>query len=204
MSERKLKTRIKDHTMVDLPTAEDIRRIRKSSGLTQQDVAKKAAVSQSLIARIEMGTVDPRLSTVRKILKVISEHRQEDINAIEIAVSKVITIQDTTTVSEASELLFTKGFSQVPVCDATGKIIGAIKESTITKNVIDKGAIVLMQPVRQILNREDALPMLPISASLKSVEDLLIHHGHAAVLLMEEGNIAGIITKADVIKNYLR
>ncbi len=190
--------------MVDLPTAEDIRRIRKSSGLTQQDVAEKAAVSQSLIARIEAGTVDPRLSTVRKILKVISEHRQKDINAIEIAVSKVITIQETTTVSEAAELLFTKGFSQLPVCDAIGKIIGAIKESTITKNIIDKGSTVLMQPVRQILNREDSLPMLPISASLKSVEDLLIHHGHAAVLLMEEGNIAGIITKADVIKNYLK
>lgn len=190
--------------MVDLPTAEDIRRIRKSSGLTQQDVAEKAEVSQALIARIEAGTVDPRLSTIRKILKVINDYRPKDINAIEIAVPKVITIQDTTTVKEASELLFTKGFSQLPVCDATGTIIGAIKDSTITKNIIDKGTSVLTLPVRQILNREDALPMLPISASLKSVEDLLIHHGHAAVLLMEEGKAAGIITKADVIKNYLK
>jgi len=190
--------------MVDLPTAEDIRRIRKSSGLTQQDVAEKAAVSQSLIARIEAGTVDPRLSTIRKILKVINEFRQQEINAIDIAVSSVITIQETTTVGEASEILFNKGFSQLPICDASNKIIGAIKESTITKNLIEKGTAILSQPVRQILNAEDALPILPISASLKSVEDLLIHHEHSAVLLIDEGNIAGIITKADVIKTYLK
>ena len=190
--------------MVDLPTSEDIKRIRKSSGLTQQDIAEKAGVSQSLIARIEAGTVDPRLSTIRKILKVINEHRQKDINAIDVAVSSVITIQETTTLNEASELLFTKGFSQLPVCDTTGKIIGAIKESTITKNLIEKGTAILSQPVKEILNKEDALPMLPISASLKSVEDLLIHHGHSAVLLLDEGNIAGIITKADVIKTYLK
>jgi predicted transcriptional regulator len=190
--------------MVDLPTAEDIKRIRKSSGLTQQDVAEKAAVSQSLIARIEAGTVDPRLSTIRKILKVISEYRQKEVNAMDIAVTKVITIQETNTVGEASELMFANGISQIPVCESTGKIIGAIKESTITKNLIDRGTTVLTQPVRQILNRDDALPMVPISASLKSIEDLLIHHGHSAVLLMDEGNIAGIITKADVIKTYLK
>ncbi len=189
--------------MINLPTPEDLKRYRKKSGLTQQEVAKKASVSQSLIARIEAGTVDPRLSTVRKILRVLIETNQKQLKAIDVAVKKVITIQETDPISKASTLMSEEGISQVPVCNETGHVIGAIKETTITMNLINKGTGILSQPTMEIMTEEDNLPMLSISASLKSVEDLLTQHGHSAVLLMDEGNIAGIITKADVIKRYL-
>ncbi|MHA1431033.1 MAG: helix-turn-helix domain-containing protein, partial [Candidatus Freyarchaeota archaeon] len=54
--------------MFRLPTPEDIKRLRKKVGLTQTELAEKAGVSQSLIARIESGSVDPRLSTLQRIL----------------------------------------------------------------------------------------------------------------------------------------
>jgi len=50
---------------------EDLRRMRRNAGLTQKELAKKAGVSQSLIARIETRTVDPRLSTLQKIVDAL-------------------------------------------------------------------------------------------------------------------------------------
>ncbi|MHA1650755.1 MAG: CBS domain-containing protein, partial [Candidatus Helarchaeota archaeon] len=155
-------------------------------------------------ARIEAGTVDPRISTVRKILDVLKSSKQKQLKAIDVAVTKVITIQEDDLVSEAARLMFAKGFSQLPVCDANGRVIGSIKETTITRKLIEDGTAILARPVSEIMVSDDALPILPISASLESVEDLLVRHGHSAVLLMDEGEIAGIITKADVIRTYLR
>jgi predicted transcriptional regulator len=190
--------------MINLPTPEDLKRYRKNSGLTQQELAKKAKVSQSLIARIEAGTVDPRLNTVRKILQVITESRQKELKAIDVAVTKVITIYETDPISKASELMFANGFSQLPVCDVNNHVIGAIKEKTITMNLIEHGIGILSHPTKDLLTKDDALPMLPSSSSLKSIVSLLIQHEHSAVLLVDEGKIAGIITKADVIRTYLR
>ena len=190
--------------MITLPTPEDLKRERKARGLTQQGLAEKASVSQSLIARIEAGTVDPRLSTVRKILKVLSETHQKELKAFDVAVTKVITIRETDSISKASKLMFDNGFSQVPVCNANGHVLGAIKEKTITMNLMKHGTDILSQPVSEIMTKDDALPILPITSSLKSVEDLLSQHGHSAVLLTDEGKIEGIITKADVIRTYLR
>ncbi|MFX1295048.1 MAG: CBS domain-containing protein [Promethearchaeota archaeon] len=189
--------------MMNLPTPEDLKRYRKMIGLTQQELAERASVSQSLIARIETGTVDPRISTVRKILRVISNTQQKELKAIDVAVKEIITVQETELVSTASKLMFIKGFSQIPVCNAKGSVIGSLKEKTITKNLIEKGIEILSKPISEIMNKDDALPMLPISSSLRSVEDLLVHHGHSAVLLMDEGEVVGILTKADVIRAYI-
>lgn len=50
-----------------LPTPRDIKKRRVGLNLTQNELAKLAGVSQPLIARIEAGDVDPRLSTLTKI-----------------------------------------------------------------------------------------------------------------------------------------
>jgi predicted transcriptional regulator len=190
--------------MMNLPTPADLKTFRKKSGLTQQELAEKASLSQSLIARIEAGTVDPRLSTVRKILQVITSSQQKELKAIDIAVTHVITIQETDLIGTASKIMFDNGFSQVPVCDAQGRVVGNITETTITKNLIEKGTDILSHPIREIINTDDALPMLPISSSLTEVESFLIHHGHSAVLLMDAGQIVGIITKANLINFYIQ
>ena len=189
---------------MNLPTPEDLKKFRKNCGLTQQELAERASVSQSLIARIEAGSVDPRLSTIRRILKVLNDTVQKELKAINVAVTEVITVEETDSISKASKIIFNHGFSQVPVCDVDEHVIGAIKETTITSNLIKNGTGILSQPIKEIMTKDDALPMLPVTASLKAVEDLLIQHGDPAVLLINEGKIAGIITKADLIRNYLR
>lgn len=50
-----------DHRLV-----ESLIRLRRASGLTQQDVAERMGVTQSAVARIETSQRDPRLSTLRR------------------------------------------------------------------------------------------------------------------------------------------
>ena len=53
-----------------IPTPSEIRAKREMLDLTQSELARKAGVSQSMIARIEAGSVDPRVGTLDKIIKV--------------------------------------------------------------------------------------------------------------------------------------
>lgn len=189
--------------MITLPTSKDLKSYRKKCGLTQQELAQKASVSQSLIARIEAGTVDPRLSTVRKILDVLNQVQQKELKALDVAITNIVTVKETDSIDKASKLMFARGFSQLPVINEHDHVVGAVKEKTITMNLIQKGMDLLSRPIKEILVKDDALPLLPATASLKSVESLLTQYGHSAVLLVDSGKIAGIITKADVIKKYI-
>jgi len=45
---------------------DELRDLRKRNGLSQQDVADRLGVTQGAIARIEGGSRDPRLSTLRR------------------------------------------------------------------------------------------------------------------------------------------
>lgn len=74
---KKLYTITSSYNSMQLPTPEDLKKKRIELGLTQSDLAKRAGVSQPLIARIEMSDVDPRLSTVSKILGAFDEVKKE-------------------------------------------------------------------------------------------------------------------------------
>jgi transcriptional regulator with XRE-family HTH domain len=47
-----------------------VRELRESRSMSQHDLALKMGTSQSTIARLEAGGVDPKLSTVRRIAEV--------------------------------------------------------------------------------------------------------------------------------------
>ncbi len=54
-------------------TGSIIKKLRIEAGLTQRQLAELARVSQAHVAKIEKGRVDPRLSTVNRILQVLTE-----------------------------------------------------------------------------------------------------------------------------------
>jgi len=54
-----------------LPSLEEIPRKRRELGLTQSKLAILAGVSQSIIAKIESGSVDPSYSVVARILAAL-------------------------------------------------------------------------------------------------------------------------------------
>src|SRR5437867_5066742 len=46
-----------------------LRQARRHADLTQRDLAARAGVPQSTIGRIEAGAIDPRASTLRRLLR---------------------------------------------------------------------------------------------------------------------------------------
>ena len=170
-------------------------------GITQKKLAKKAGVSQSLIARIEKNSVDPRLSTVRKILDALSLIKEGKI-AKDVMHSPVITIKITDTVRKAVELMRKHAISQLPVLKGT-KIVGSVRESTIIYRMTRGGDVrkVFFSPVYNIMET----PFITVNASTDVDEVLsIISSGHSAVLVLEKGRLIGIITKIDVLYSTIR
>jgi predicted transcriptional regulator len=184
-----------------LVSGEDIRRLRKMMGLTQKKLAEKAGVSQSLIARIEKKSVDPRLSTVRRILEALSLIKEGRI-AEDVMHSPVITVKITDTVRKAVELMHKNDVSQLPVLKEN-VIVGSIKETTIIHRITRGGNIrkVLFTPVYNIMEE----PFITVNPSMGVDEVLsIMSSGHPAVLVIDNKKLVGIITKIDVLSSTIR
>ncbi|MCK5625557.1 CBS domain-containing protein [Candidatus Bathyarchaeota archaeon] len=188
-------------SLIKLVNGEDIRRLRKMMGLTQKKLAKKAGVSQSLIARIEKNSVDPRLSTVRKILGALSLIKEGKI-AKDVMHSPVITIKSTDIIRKAVELMRKHNISQLPVLKEKF-MVGSVKESTIIHRITRGGNIrkVFFTPIYNIMEN----PFITINPSMGIDEVLsIMSSGHPAVLVIDKGTLVGIITKIDVLASTIR
>jgi len=186
--------------LASLPTPEDIKRLRKKVGLTQTELAKLAGVSQSLIARIEKGTVDPRLSTLRRILeaiKLVEMRAKKAKSARDVMYSPVITIKSNEKVKKAIELMEKYAISQLPVVNDNGVPVGSITESTVLKKLLSGDPEKIFQlKVEEIM--EESFPTITPSTNIKDIQQLILKK-YPAVLVMEKGKIVGIITKIDLI-----
>ncbi len=188
-------------SLIKLVNGEDIRRLRKMMGLTQKKLAKKAGVSQSLIARIEKNSVDPRLSTVRKILGALSLIKEGKI-AKDVMHSPVITVKNTDTVRKAVELMRKHNISQLPVLKEKF-MVGSVKESTIIHRIIRGGNIrkMFFTPIYNIMEN----PFITVNPSMGIDEVLsIMSSGHPAVLVIDKETLIGIITKIDVLSSTIR
>jgi len=179
---------------MDLPTPADLRERRTELELTQSDLADRADVSQPLIARIEGGDVDPRLSTLRRIVNALEEAEGAILRAEDLMTSPIVSVRPDDSVHEAQELMDEPGFSQVPVV-RDGTPLGLISNSDIrqrsggseTDSVGD-------YPVDEV-KRESTATVEP-DATIDEINDYLNHND--AVLVVEGGETVGIITEADI------
>ena len=186
--------------MSSLPTPEYIRFLRKKAGLTQKELARRAGVSQSLIARIERGTVDPRLSTLRKIMRVLEDALKKKTKVSEVMHKPVITLHENEKIIKAAKLMWKHGISQIPVVDKNGKPIGTVFEKDLVNAFLMYGERASNLRVADIM--DDVLPIVGPSENIDRVINLLLQ-GIPAVLVMDKGKIIGIVTKSDLIIKHL-
>jgi predicted transcriptional regulator len=126
-----------------LPTPDELRTRRTSLELTQSDLADRAGVSQPLIARIEGGDVDPRLSTLRRIVEALDEAEGDIVRAGTLMHEEVISVAPDDSVKEAVEKMQEAGYSQLPVI-TNGVPVGSISDS----DVVSAGSDIADHPVR--------------------------------------------------------
>ncbi len=174
---------------MELPTPQDLRERRTALGLTQSSLAESAGVSQPLIARIEGGDVDPRLSTLRRIVNALDEAEGEVVRAADLMHEAVVSVAPDDSVREAIETMKAEAYSQLPVLQ-NGIPVGSISQS----DVIQAGEDVGDYPVSELMS--ESFPTVGVTATVDEIRNLLEHY--KAIMVTEGGETVGIITEADI------
>jgi predicted transcriptional regulator len=174
---------------MDLPTPQDLRERRKALDLTQSALAESAGVSQPLIARIEGGDVDPRLSTLRDIVNALEAAEGDVVRASDMMHETVVRVAPDDSVREAETRMDDHGYSQLPVIQ-TGVPVGSISHADIIRAGDDVGEMA----VGEVMS--ESFPTVSPEATVDEVRNLLEHY--KAVIVTEGGEAVGIITEADV------
>lgn len=180
---------------MEIPTPAELREKRLRMGLKQADVARMAGISQSMVARIEAGSVDPRVSTLARIVEVLRAAEHSAITAADVMNAPVLSVAPDDPVGRAVDIMGQNGISQLPVLE-NGVPVGCISESAIM-NAMEEGG--LHQTHRKLVRDylEPGFPTVPPTAPIDTVVHLL-HHSHAVVVI-EKGKVQGVITKHDLI-----
>ena len=174
---------------MELPTPADLRERRTDLGLTQSTLAEMADVSQPLIARIEGGDVDPRLSTLRRIVEALDEAEGDIVRATDLMHTEVISVGPDEPLSAAVRRMEEEAYSQLPVLQ-DGIPVGSISQSDLV--AVDEGA--RDEPVQQYMS--ESFPTVSKETTLDELTSLLEHY--KAVMVTEGGETVGIITEADI------
>lgn len=191
------RTHVRDRLM--LPSLDEIPKRRKALHLTQSKLAELAGVSQSIIAKIESGTVDPSYSIVKRLVETL-EKQSVDVarpRVSDIMSRPVISISKMQLVRDAVDLMKKRGYSQLPVFE-TNRCVGSISEKTI----LDRAArgepldLLLNNRVRDIM--DSPLPTVGEDTPIEMVLGLL--QGNYGVLVTRGENAIGILTKSDILK----
>ncbi|HIG98209.1 TPA: CBS domain-containing protein [Candidatus Woesearchaeota archaeon] len=180
------------------PELQEIRHLRKRYNLTQSQLAKLAGVSQSLIAKIEAGTVDPTFSHAKRILESLHGlSREREPKAEQLITSKIISVPKNEPLYWAIRKMKSHGISQMPVTWG-GSIVGMISESSIIEKMAEGASPARIQAKDAM---DEAPPVIVKTTPLVAVTELLRHS--PLVVVAENGKPKGVITKADILRKLM-
>jgi predicted transcriptional regulator len=164
--------------------------MRTEAGFTQQRLAKLVGVSQAHIAKIELGKVDPRLSTINKIFAVLAEGKKSRCG--DIMTKGVLFAQPQNSILKISEAMVRHGISQMPVLNGS-RVTGTITEEDIIRSL---SATIAEEKVQKIM--DPPLPTVSEETSIDAIRPLL--ERHQGVLVTRGKEFVGIITRSDLLK----
>lgn len=168
-----------------------LKEIRTKLGATQKQFAQIAGVSQSLIAKIEAGRLDPSYSNVVKIEQAIDLLRKKkEKEACEIMTKKTIIAEPNDKIEKIVKMMVKNNISQVPIVEK-GNIIGLVTEGSILEKKGKTAAECMTE----------APPIVAGNAKISIIKTLL--EFYPLVIVKEQGKLTGVITKADLIKHIV-
>ena len=173
----------------------DIKHLRNKFNLNQKDLAQQAGVSQSLIAKIEAGKLDPSFTKAQQIFTALEQLRNtNETKAKDVMNHKVVFVQAHDKITEIINLIKRKGISQVPVLSRE-KVVGILTEGSILNAIAQHpGKLATLQAAEVM---EEAPPIVSQKTGVTVLLELL--RDHPIVLVAEKGDVRGIISKTDLL-----
>ena len=185
-----------------LPSVQDLGKMRKNLGISQKEIAKMVGVSQSYIARMEKGDINPTYEKVKKLSSYLYSYSKKadnmDLKASDIMARKVISILPTDSIMKALDLMKDMGISQMPVASMDGRVIGTVSESDLNEMLIRGVTPDSMKRMTVSRIMSAPLPQLPMDTPISAIYPMLRFSN--AVLVMDLLDLKGIITKADILR----
>jgi len=170
---------------------EEIKKIRKNLGFTQFQLANASNVSQSLIAKIEAGRIDPTYSKAKQIFAALRDlGKKQEKKAGEIMTPKLISVQQNEDIKTAIKKMKQHNISQLPVIEEH-KSIGLVSESILLDAIIENKG----KKIHDIM--QDSPPVISENTEIDVISNLL--RFSPLVLVSKGGKLVGLITKADLL-----
>lgn len=139
----------------------------------------------------ENGFWDPASDGV-SVAELLSQRKSERL--------PVVTVEAVASVPDAVALMREHNISQLPVLE-DGEVIGSIHE-TVLMNRIFEDSSCLSQQVKEVMS--EALPTINQDTKVGSVYQLLLAGRPAVLVLNEDSEPSGILTKIDLIDHFSR
>lgn len=173
---------------------EDIKQIRRKIGITQTELSSLSGISQSAIAKIEAGTMNPAYDSAQKLFEALENfERKSSFTAKDVLTKKVYIVDASETVEKAVSLMKKHNISQLPVFEQE-HLVGLISENILVEHLGDEN--LGEEKVRKIMN--ESPPTISEDAPLKLIKDMLKYV--PIVLVYKRNKLIGLIAKSDLLK----
>lgn len=176
-----------------LPSFDDLVREIKSKrrdlAVSQAELAGRAGVSQSLLAKLEQRENIPNYESVWKILKALRElEGSKDFEtAKDVTHREIVSVKPDDPIKRAAGLMKDNDYSQLPV-KKNDQYVGIV----LSKDMVTASR---NAPIREVMRY--SLPIIPHDTPQSAVAELLKTNN--AILIKEKNKIIGIITPADLL-----
>ncbi len=181
-----------------LPQIEEIKRKRKVLNITQFKLAKLVGVSQSLIAKLESGKLDPSYSNAKKIFLALEKMETSDSKKVKnVMTNKILKVEISDTVKTAINSMKRNGISQLPVFDGKNNV-GSLSEKKILDKLAsgEKMDYLVNSTIEEVM--DGPLPSVDEDLHVKAAAQLLQYS--QGLLVLRKGKFIGFVTKADLLK----
>ncbi|MFW9908135.1 MAG: CBS domain-containing protein [Candidatus Thorarchaeota archaeon] len=174
-------------------TVEELRRLRLEAGVSQSDLADEIGVSQAYIARVEKGTLDPKLSIVESIIRYLGGTRGTVCSDIMVTDVEIVDARDS--VYLALSKMRQGNYSQLPVVRGT-RLVGCVTASDVIRNI----HLNLKEMTVEAIMNPEGVPMMTENTPIAKIIPLL--QIHPAVIIQKQGRLSGIITSVDLLNRF--